>query len=117
VRERVRGALPATAVVQAGVVWASAAACEQFQGFRVPRDGDDAARSADELPPVEIVHAMVWLLRQHQALAVEDLAREAARCFGIARLGTVVREVMVEAIEELVAREGARRDGDVVRFE
>jgi very-short-patch-repair endonuclease len=116
VRERIRSALPTGAIVRSDVVWASAAACEEFCGFRVPREGDDLPRSADELPLIEIVHAMVWLLRQHQALAVEDLARETARCFGITRLGAVVKEVMVGAVEQLVAGEHALREGEIVRL-
>ena len=106
VRERIRSALPPGTVVQDDVVWP----------FRVPRDGEEAERSAEELPVVEIGNAMVWLLRQHQALAVDDLAREAARCFGITRLGAVVKEVMAGVVERLVGEGRVVRDGEVVRL-
>jgi hypothetical protein len=116
VRERIRSALPPGTVVQDDVVWPSAAAMTSFRGFRVPRDGEEAERSAEELPVVEIGNAMVWLLRQHQALAVDDLAREAARCFGITRLGAVVKEVMAGVVERLVGEGRVVRDGEVVRL-
>ena len=64
---------------------------------------------------MEIGNAMLWLLRQHQALAADDLAREAARCFGITRLGVVVKDVMAQALAALVAAGGVRHDGAVVR--
>jgi Arc/MetJ family transcription regulator len=88
---------------------------EAFRGFRVPRDGEEASRTAEELPQVEVGNAMRWLLQQHQALAADDLAREAARCFGITRLGSAVKEVMREAVERLVAAQRARREGDLIR--
>ena len=81
----------------------------------MPRTGEASPRSAEELPAIEIVNAMAWLLRQHHALGQDDLAREAARCFGITRVGTVVKEVMDAAVELLLARELARRDGAVIR--
>ncbi|MBL9078276.1 MAG: DUF3320 domain-containing protein [Planctomycetes bacterium] len=113
VRERVREALPPEARLEQDVVWLGAPG--PWRGFRVPADGAGALRDADELPIVEVANAMQWLLRQHAALSADDLAREAARCFGIQRLGTVVREVMRRALEYLLAGDRARRDGDVVR--
>ena len=116
VRARVRAALPAERVDEDGVLWADTAQREAFRGFRVPADERDerAGRSADELPMLEIVHAMAWLLRQHHALAGEDLMRECARCFGIARLGSNVREVMARGVDRLVADGRGVRDGDNV---
>ena len=116
VRERVRSALPTSVIVEGDWLWADAAQQTAFRGFRVPGDGAEVQRDAEELPLPEIVHAMLWLLRQHQALAVDDLAREAARCFGITRLGSVVKEVMAAAMQRLVALALAVRDGDAVRL-
>ncbi|HEX5053006.1 MAG TPA: DUF3320 domain-containing protein [Planctomycetota bacterium] len=116
VRERLRQALPVGAVEVDGVLWARAGDVEAFRGFRVPAGGAEASRAAEELPLVEVRNAMAWLLRQHQALAGDDLAREAARRFGIARLGNVVREVMQRALERLVADGRGVRDGEVVRW-
>jgi very-short-patch-repair endonuclease len=117
IREWVREALPPGAVEHGSVLWRNAAQRDAFRGFRVPADGDGGGgdRSAEELPPPEIEHAMLWLLRQHHALAADDLLRETARTFGIQRLGSVVRDVMERALERLVAADGCGRDGDVVR--
>lgn len=115
VRERVRSALPTTVVLDGEIVWADGAQRATFRGFRVPDEnaGDDAShRPADELPPAEIEHAMRWLLRQHQALGRDDLARETARCFGITRLGAVVKDVMVANVDRTVqAGRFVERDG------
>ena len=85
-----------------------------FRGFRVP--GETPPRAADDLPIAEIATAMQGLLRQHAALAEADLARAAARCFGIQRLGSVVRDVMAKALEHLVVTGRGRRDGVLVRL-
>jgi hypothetical protein len=113
VRQRVRELLPAAVVEQGGALFADAASAAAFAGFRT---ADDGARGAEELPAVEVEHAMLWLLRQHLALSADDLARETARCFGITRLGSVVRAVMDEALERLCAMGRAWRDGETVRL-
>ncbi|MBX3465202.1 MAG: DUF3320 domain-containing protein, partial [Planctomycetes bacterium] len=115
VRERLRQALPADVVVRDDVLWPGGAEAAGFRGFRVPGEAQEP-RAAEDLPAVEVANAMHWLLRQHAALAEPDLAREAARCFGIQRLGSVVREVMARALEQLLAAGRGRRDGDVVRL-
>lgn len=115
VRERIRELLPAGVVERDAALWPDAAAADSFAGFRVPSPGA-AARRAEELPRIEVANAMAWLLRQHQALAADDLAREAARCFGITRLGTVVRAVMATGLEDLVQSGRAERDGELLRL-
>lgn len=115
VRERLREALPPDVAQADDVLWPAGLDAAAYRGFRVPRDGEDAPRAAEDLPVVEVKNAMRWLLRQHQALAMDDLAREAARCFGITRLGAVVRAVMARGIDGLVAEGGGVRDGEVVR--
>jgi very-short-patch-repair endonuclease len=116
VRERVRAALAPNVVVVDDVVWSDRGDIEDFRGFRVPDDGADRSRDAEELPRPELVAAMAWLLRQHQALAADDLARETAKCFGITRLGSVVKATMARALEALLAAGHGRRDGDVIRL-
>jgi len=114
VRERVRSALPSSVLEEDSVLWRDAQHRDAFRGFRVPRD-EREERRAEELPSVEVVAAMAWLLRQHQALARDDLAREAARCFGIQRLGSVVRQVMAQGLERLAAAGLCELDGETVR--
>lgn len=116
VRDRVRDLLPAGAEVADDVLWPAAGDASAFRGFRVPGEGPLPPRAAEDLPIVEIANAMQWLLRQHAALTEDDLAREAARCFGITRLGSVVRDVMARALAHALASGRARRDGAVVRL-
>ena len=115
VRERIRAALPAGAFVIDDIVWASEAQRATFVGFREPGDDEATQRAADELPSAEIGMAMRWLLRQHQALAIDDLARETARCFGIARLGAVVKDVMAAVVTDELQAGRLVRDGELVR--
>lgn len=108
VRDRIRDLLPPGRIDADAVVWAATDQPGRLVGFRVPGDGDTGQRRAEELPLLEVGNAMRWLLRQHGALSRDDLAREAARQFGIARLGSVVRAVMAEALQRLAA------DGEVL---
>ncbi len=116
VRERVRAALAPNVAVADDVVWSDRGDVAAFRGFRVPGDGADRSRDAEELPRAELVAAMAWLLRQHQALAADDLARETAKCFGITRLGSVVKATMATALQALLVAGHGRRDGDVIRL-
>ncbi|MCB9876836.1 MAG: DUF3320 domain-containing protein [Planctomycetes bacterium] len=119
VRDRAREALPKGALVDGDVVWFDTAQRDAFAGFRTPGEGGSGERDADELPAVEVDNAVAWLLRQHQAIGVDDLLREAARCFGMTRLGSVVRQVMAAAVERLVASGRGQRDegdGEIVRW-
>ena len=115
IRDRVRAALPAIAVEQDGVLWRDPEQQQAFRGFRVP-ESSAHERSAEELPLVEVTAAMAWLLRQHVALSQEDLMRETARCFGIQRLGNVVKQVMERGLQQLLdLGQGVQQD-DVVRL-
>jgi very-short-patch-repair endonuclease len=116
VRDRIRSALPPTTVADGDVLWADAAQRDTFRGFREPGDEEATQRPVEELPPVEIANAMCWLLRQHQALAPDDLAREAARCFGITRLGAVVKSTMAGVVEQMLGDGRLARDGEVLRL-
>ena len=116
VRSRVRELLPAAVVERDGALFAAAAFADAFAGFRVPAGADETERDAEDLPILEVQNAMRWLLQQHHAISVDDLSREAARCFGITRLGNVVRGVMQNGLELLVAAGQAERDGDAVRL-
>ena len=116
VRDRIRSALPPTSIADGDVLWAEAAQRDAFRGFREPGDAEATQRPVEELPPVEIANTMRWLLRQHQALAPDDLAREAARCFGITRLGAVVKSTMAGVVEQMVGDGRLARDGEVLRL-
>lgn len=115
VRERASAALPEGAIDDAGVLWRTDEQRRAFRGFREPWDGQ-GERDADELPVVEVDNALRWLLRQHHTIGEEDLMREAARGFGIQRLGSVVREVMAGGVQRLVDAGGGVREDDKVRL-
>ncbi|MFM1873303.1 MAG: hypothetical protein RL398_2725, partial [Planctomycetota bacterium] len=115
VRERIRRVLPMANCDGGEVVWADPAEVAEFVGFRTPGADPATVRSVEEVPGIEVENAMRWLLRQHGAMAADDLARETARQFGISRLGAVVREHMDAALAVLVESGAAQRDGDVVR--
>jgi len=116
VRERIRAAIPPGVLVDGVWLWRDEAERDAFRGFRVPGDDEATARDIDEVPPQELGAAMRWLLVQHQALSREDLARETARCFGVARLGAVVKDVMAAALAQELAAGRLVADGEVVRL-
>ncbi|MCA8950982.1 MAG: DUF3320 domain-containing protein, partial [Planctomycetes bacterium] len=116
VRGRIREVMPPAVFEHEGALFAREVEVASFTGFRAPLADGTGERDADELPRIEVDHAMRWLLQQHHALSAEDLAREAARSFGITRLGAVVRGVMDDGVARLVASGDAERDGDVVRL-
>jgi hypothetical protein len=114
VRQRIRRFLPMSTAA-ADVILAPDTTTAAFRGFRTTA-AEDLARSAEDLPVCEIANAMAWLLRQHVSIGDEDLARETARLFGIARLGSAVRGAMTAGLDELVARGDAMRDEARVRL-
>ncbi|MBL8736528.1 MAG: hypothetical protein JNL12_08895 [Planctomycetes bacterium] len=116
VRERIRAAIPPGVLFDGAWLWRDSSQRMSFRGFRVPGDDDATARDLDEVPPPELGAAMRWLLVQHQALSREDLARETARCFGITRLGAVVKDVMAGALAQELAAGELVADGDLVRL-
>jgi hypothetical protein len=115
VREHVRALLPAAARAIHGTLWTEDQDPAAFALFRTSPVGA-AARDADQVPELEISNAMAWLLSQHGALAVDDLLREAARLFGITRLGAGVRAAMHLGLEQLAARQGCVVEGDQARL-
>lgn len=94
-----------------GVLWTTAQDPAAWRAFRTPTDEGAAARSAEELPDVEIANAAAWILAQQLSLDVDDLLREVARLFGYARLGSTVKARMDVGLRALVARGEAALDG------
>ncbi|MEQ1508317.1 MAG: DUF3320 domain-containing protein, partial [Myxococcota bacterium] len=75
------------------------------------RDPGSEPRDADEIPPEELAAAAAQVLHACLSLPEEDLVRETARRVGIQRVGKKVAEAMVAAIELLLRRGGASRQG------
>lgn len=84
--------------------------------YDIYRTTDDAAakREADDLPPEEIANAVHDILRSQISLPRQDLAREAARVFGYAQLGSKIKIAMESGIDHAVQRGLARLEGDRV---
>lgn len=93
-------------------VWTKELAEKPYEGFRVPREGDPKARTAEEICPEEIANAAVQVLNLHISMGQDDLARETANVFGITRLGNKVRSSFMEGIELMKKNGGCRVEGE-----
>lgn len=84
-------------------------------GYRVP-DPDDprTERAVDEIPVCELAPAVADVLRSEVRMAEDALLRQAARRFGVSRLGRRVRERLSLAVDHLERRGRVRRDSDWV---
>ena len=99
-----------------GAFWRPEQDPDQFKGYRVPEDGAEDPREADEIPLVEAANAAVDLVQASIALPRDELIREMARQFGFARLGSRVELAMTSGVDMAVA-DGAlemKPDGSVV---
>ena len=115
VRQRVQRAVVAIDPIEAhGALWPRSMDPGNWAAYRTSPPGE-AAREAEQLPIIEVDNAMCWLLSQHGSLASDDLLREAARVFGITRLGRSVRAVMQAALDRLIEAGRAAMDAGIVR--
>jgi hypothetical protein len=102
-------------VVRGDFLWPPGLDPEAWPGFRAPPPGG-VAREAAEIPIEEIAGALAWVLAQNLALDRADLLRQAARAFGIARVGPRVADRLDEAIRWLADRRRCAIDGERVRW-
>jgi very-short-patch-repair endonuclease len=113
--DRVRELLPeASGVLREPVVWLVDQDPQDFHVYRVPPEGAEANRQAEEIPVEEIANAAEHLLSAHVSIRREDLARETARLFGFGRLGSRVQRAMEAGIDALAARNGCALEGEMV---
>lgn len=98
-----------------GVVWPHGVDPASWRSFR-PAGPASAPRDADDVPLAEVANAIHALLRQAVAVGAEDLLREAARQFGVRRLGRAVRERMEAGLARLEERGDCAVDGETVRL-
>ena len=121
VRRRVLGALQGASdreIQRLGeFLWPELQDPAAWEGFRVPDGGGDASRrAAEEIPPEELANAMRALLERNIHLPEDDLLRETARVFGIARLGSNVRDHLAVGLALLEQQRRCVRDGADVRL-
>jgi very-short-patch-repair endonuclease len=93
-------------------VWSAEMAEMPYEGFRVPGVGDSRVRTAEEICPEEIANAAAQILTLHISMGHDDLVRETAKVFGIARLGNKVRSSFEEGLELLKKNSRCRIEGD-----
>ena len=114
VRELLEGPLTPRDSGGHGFLWPEELDPETWSDFRTAGDDPASERAPDDLPLEEIRNAGHYLLRSHLSLPVEDLARETARLFGFARLGSALRERMMAGLQLLFDQELAEREGDAI---
>jgi len=114
-QRRVADLIRTTRVLVSGeFVWPPNRDAQALDFFRRPSDAPEQQRKAQEIPPEEAAAAALWVLRQNIALPAEDLAKEAARLLGFARMGPQVRSKLMEGIGILTESGKAKREGDRV---
>ncbi|MBN1421345.1 MAG: DUF3320 domain-containing protein [Planctomycetes bacterium] len=120
VRERILAFLPADVARTRGeedeFLWREGQDPATHAEFRIPAEGEDAPRSAEEIPPEEIACAAEAILRIHVAMPRTELAREGAKVFGISRLGSIVERCMDAGIQLLVERGRAAAEDESIRL-
>ncbi|MEO0649199.1 MAG: DUF3320 domain-containing protein [Planctomycetota bacterium] len=117
--ERVRETLEAVdadrrPTLREGFLWPTARRPETHAGFRGVAPDGSTPRQAEELPLEEVANAARWVLDQNLALDLVDLARETAKLFGFARLGSQLERRMRAGIEQLALSGRCRLDGERV---
>lgn len=117
IREVVRKAVmqsayPMRRVDKREFVWTKELTGKPFDIFRIPEEGDQKSRSAEEICPEEIANAAVQVLIQNISMGQEDLLRETAKVFGITRIGNKVRLSFDAGIELLNKNGMCRVDGE-----
>ncbi len=78
-------------------------------GFRIGNT-DDSRRDAEDLPWQEVACAVREVLRRQIGLPEGDLAREAAKLMGYARLGPTVEQAMQAGIDQSIYWGWTQRD-------
>ncbi len=93
-------------------VWTKQLTEKSYDAFRIPNEINLNARTAQEICPEEIANAASQLLKLHISMSQDDLARETAKVFGIAKLGNKVRAYFMEGIELMKKSDRCRVDGE-----
>lgn len=69
-----------------------------YRDFRCSGEGD-SKRDAKDVSVTEAVNALCYALSQQISLSQDDLIREGAKCLGYTRLGSMVSQLMSQAVE------------------
>lgn len=102
-RERITDILRSSATaatVRGDFVWRADQTPESWSEVRGPSAGGET-RAAEQIPPEELAAAAAWVLSRCLSTTQDDLVRQTARAFGIARAGARVTERMLAGIAVL----------------
>ncbi|MDO8673478.1 MAG: DUF3320 domain-containing protein, partial [Dehalococcoidia bacterium] len=91
--------------------WPEAVDPAQYESFRIPSEGKQTRRDAEDIPPEESANAALEVLRQQISLPEDDLVREVARLFGFQRSGSALDQNLRMGIAQLLGRGAASFDG------
>ena len=72
---------------------------EEYTDFRVPGEDESQNRAISDIPPEEIMNAVLFILKQSISLPKESLINDTARILGIKRTGRIVNEVIGNIVE------------------
>jgi very-short-patch-repair endonuclease/preprotein translocase subunit Sec61beta len=106
---------PNVAVIHGDFVWRRDQPRDTWSMIRGPSSTGEI-RAAELIPDEEIAAAAAWILARCLSTTRDDLLRQTARIFGIARAGTRVAERMQAGIDTLEARGHCATQGDRVEW-
>lgn len=117
-RERITDILRSSATaatVRGDFVWRADQTPESWSEVRGPSAGGET-RAAEQIPPEELAAAAAWVLSRCLSTTQDDLVRQTARAFGIARAGARVTERMLAGIAVLEKAGRCVAQGDRVEW-
>ncbi|GAB5496098.1 MAG: DUF3320 domain-containing protein [Phycisphaerales bacterium] len=97
-----------------GSLWSEA----QVRSVMVRVPGRDAAtqRDIEQIPGAEIATAMLQVVGEQFGLPIDELMRETAKLFGVARLTSRVAEILDAGLERLVASGDLVNEAGMIRI-
>ncbi|MGP1272029.1 MAG: DUF4011 domain-containing protein [Phycisphaerales bacterium] len=97
---------------ESGVLWRVGEAAEIPGGFRVPGADEASCRDVEDVPLVERVAVVRWVVASQFGLPREALVREVARQLGASRVTARVGEAIEEAVAAALESGSVGEDGD-----
>ncbi len=94
-----------------GIYWGSDSSPAFYQSVRTPHD-EASQRDIDEIPQLEIINGVAYVLEQQFGMPRDELVRQTASLFGFSRVTTRVGEAIHEAIDQAIATGRAVDAGD-----
>ncbi len=79
-------------------------------------DADEHARKTEHLPPHEIEHAALAIVRQSFSIEKDELITETARVLGYTRVGSKLKRTIGRVIDKLIAEEALHEENGELRM-